>query len=189
MFPSVMQCQRWVCTNPLLLPMDDTSDITLDQRYADVWCEWAFRDEPKVAAAFAALRDLIRTWWRRSWSCTCSRARPRRRIHMYRRTDTSTRRTLPRPTRPLHQQPTHIIYVNTWHRLKERQNIFVVLSLLCVPNTKISCSRESFLLRERRPARTAQGVLVLQCTLQTNLRCSSINYSLWLALGAIKSEI
>ena len=47
MFPSilgVMQCQCWVCTNPLLLPMDDTGDITLDQRYADadVWCEWAF---------------------------------------------------------------------------------------------------------------------------------------------------
>ncbi len=43
MFPSilgVLQSQRWVCTNPLLLPMDDTGDITLDQRYADtdVWC-------------------------------------------------------------------------------------------------------------------------------------------------------
>ncbi len=40
MFPSilgVMQCQRWVCTNPLLLPMDDTGNITLDQRYALVW--------------------------------------------------------------------------------------------------------------------------------------------------------
>ncbi len=43
----VMQCQRWVCTNPLLLPMDDTGHITLDQRYtdADVWCEWAFIQE------------------------------------------------------------------------------------------------------------------------------------------------
>ena len=28
----------------ILLPMDDTGNITLDQRYADadVWCEWAF---------------------------------------------------------------------------------------------------------------------------------------------------
>ena len=37
MFPSIlgiMQCQCWVCTNPLLLPMDDTGNIALDQRYA-----------------------------------------------------------------------------------------------------------------------------------------------------------
>ncbi len=47
MFPSilgVMQCQCWLCTNPLLLPMDDTGDSTLAQRNgkANARCEWAF---------------------------------------------------------------------------------------------------------------------------------------------------
>ena len=47
MFPSilgVMQCQRWVCTNPLLLPMDNIGNSTLDKRYpdADARCEGAF---------------------------------------------------------------------------------------------------------------------------------------------------
>ena len=54
MFPSilgVMQCQRWVCTNPLLLPMDNTSDITLDQRYADAdaRCEGALKAQTSVS--------------------------------------------------------------------------------------------------------------------------------------------
>ncbi len=66
MFPSilgVMQCQCWVCTNPLLLPMDDTGDITLDQRYADadVWCEWAFTlngDNPKFEVLLKSHADF-----------------------------------------------------------------------------------------------------------------------------------
>ena len=45
MFPSilgVMQHQCWVCTNPLLLPMDNIGDSTLGLHNGntDAWCEW-----------------------------------------------------------------------------------------------------------------------------------------------------
>ena len=47
MFPSILgiiQHQCWVCTNPLLLPMDNTSDSTLAQRNgnASARCEWTY---------------------------------------------------------------------------------------------------------------------------------------------------
>ena len=78
MFPSIlgaMHHQCWVCTNPLLLPMDDIGNSMLGLRNGNAdnaWCEWALKPphtkcQRQLMAMFPSILGAMH---HQCWVCT-----------------------------------------------------------------------------------------------------------------------